>query len=461
MNSLLESPPVRTPPRSSATNKTPAQIRAEVELERRRRHATKIPYTPLGAAHELFQLTLPEVLLSGPAGTGKSRACLEKMHEAAKSIDGFRGLIVRKTRESLTEAALVTYEDHVLEPGDKIAEGPQRRNRQSYRYPKTGSRIVVGGMDKPRKIMSTEFDMIYVQEATELDNQDWQALTTRLRNNRMPYQQLIADCNPDAPTHWLYVRCQTGLTTMLNSRHEDNPRLWNGSEWTPEGIAYLARLDSLTGTDRDRYRFGLWVQASGLVYDVWRDGPADGNVTEEADYVPGGGSVLWFVDDGYSAGSAPHTHGIDPQTGYYVADSHPRVFLLAQIKADGHIDIFAEHYACLLQPEAHLAEVFALPYPTPDYAAVDKSAAALRGRLHAADIYTKNGPASVEESIKEMRRRLAPDANNWRCMRVHPRCKQLRMEMVSHRYDLSGRPVKQYDHGPDAARYGTHAVRNA
>ena len=131
--------------------------------------------------------------------TGKSRACLEKLHLCAQKYPRMRGLIIRKTRESLSEAALVTYEDKVLPERSPIAEGPRRNFRQVYTYP-NGSQIVVGGLDKPGKVMSTEYDMIYVQEAVELDLVDWLALTTRLRNNVMPYQQLIADCNPDAPT---------------------------------------------------------------------------------------------------------------------------------------------------------------------------------------------------------------------------------------------------------------------
>ena len=66
--------------------------------------------------------------------------------------------------------------------------------------------------------MSTEYDMIYVQEATELTEDDWEALTTRLRNGRAPIQQLIADCNPAEPTHWLKARCDSGQTRMLNTQ---------------------------------------------------------------------------------------------------------------------------------------------------------------------------------------------------------------------------------------------------
>ena len=40
---------------------------------------------------------------------------------------------------------------------------------------------------------------------------------------------------------------------------------------------------------------------------------------------------------------------------------------------------------------------------------VDKSAAELKGRLHALDIYTRNSPSDVAESIKELRRALGPD----------------------------------------------------
>ena len=145
--------------------------------------------------------------------------------------------------------------------------------------------------------------MIYVQEATELDLADWLALTTRLRNGVMPYQQVIADCNPDAPTHWLWLRGQRGVLSLLHSRHEDNPTLWRSGEWTEAGLVYLARLDQpgvlnpetgeREGAEYQRLRHGQWVQATGQIYrGVWSDGPADGNVTEAADYEPAPASGL-------------------------------------------------------------------------------------------------------------------------------------------------------------------------
>ena len=64
-------------------------------------------YQPRGAARQLFANKDREVLLAGPAGTGKSRACLEKLHLAALQRP-IRAAIIRKTRASLTQSALVT-----------------------------------------------------------------------------------------------------------------------------------------------------------------------------------------------------------------------------------------------------------------------------------------------------------------------------------------------------------------
>lgn len=203
-----------------------------------------------------------------------------------------------------------------------------------------------------------------------------------------------------------------------------------------------------------------------LVYDVWLDmadsGLAEppGNVTEKAEYMPGNGRVYWAVDDGYSAGSATNTGGINQDTGTYVANAHPRVFLLCQMRPDGTLCVFAESYACLKLQDEHIAEILAQAYPRPHYAAVDRSAAELRGRLQKARVPAlKSGP-SVEEQVKELRQWMGADVNGVRRLLVHPRCKHLRAEMVSYRQDENGKPVKEFDHGPDALKGLTWRLRH-
>ena len=233
-------------------------------------------YQPFGTAVDAFRYKGPELLYAGPAGTGKSKCLLEKLHAVALKYPGMRGLIVRKTLASLGSTALVTYEEHVakehLANGEVAWFGGSAKEAACYRY-KNGSRIVVGGMDKSMKIMSSEYDLVYVQEATELTEEDWEAITTRLRNGKVPYQQIIADANPDVPTHWLKMRCDTGKTHYIRSRHEDNPILF---EQNPDGTTggltevgknYIAKLDALTGVRYQRLRKGIWCAAEGLVYE--------------------------------------------------------------------------------------------------------------------------------------------------------------------------------------------------
>ena len=223
------------------------------------------PYHPKGAAREIFRCGSTEVLLEGPAGTGKTRAALEKAHIMAEHYDGCRILFMRQTRESMSESVLVTWENKVIPEGHKILEGATRRMRQIYEYP-NGSTVVTGGLDKPGKIMSTDFDLIVVFEATEVNEDAYETLTTRLRNGVIPYQQIIADCNPGASTHWLNQRANAGGMARLLSRHEDNPLLHDGDQWTGTGEAYLSRLDRLGGHRKERLRFGRWATAEGVVY---------------------------------------------------------------------------------------------------------------------------------------------------------------------------------------------------
>lgn len=226
-----------------------------------------VPYTAYGGAAELWLAERDaEVLLDGPANTGKSRAALELVVGMLEDHDGARAALVRKTRVSLTQSALVTLETKVLADGRDesllavpLALGPGRANRQSYEFA-NGSELVCCGMDNPTRLYSTEWDMIYVQEATELTLNEWESMHRGIRWKHMPRQQLLGDCNPDAPSHWLNQRCLAGKTRRILSRHADNPTLTR---------AELARLAALTGVRRQRLYLGLWTAAEGQIWENW------------------------------------------------------------------------------------------------------------------------------------------------------------------------------------------------
>ena len=305
-------------------------------------------YRPVGSARELFACRGPEVLLSGPAGTGKSRACLEKLHGMALANPGMRGLIVRKSATSLTSTALVTFREHVA--AEAIASGEMRwyggsqQEAASYRYG-NGSVVVVGGMDKATRIMSSEYDACYVQEATELTEDDWESITTRLRNGKVSFQQIMADTNPNAPTHWLKQRCDRGVTHLIYCRHEDNPRMFDPDThvWSPEGTEYIRRLDALTGVRYERLRLGKWAAAEGLIYDTFD--PAV-HLHPSIGWPPATWARWWSVDFGFTNPFVLQMWAEDPDGRLYLyreiyrtqtlVEDHARNALAMVKRGDGH-----------------------------------------------------------------------------------------------------------------------------
>jgi phage terminase large subunit len=387
------------------------------------------------------------ILLTGSAGGGKSRVAAEKLHGFCLKYPGAMALVLRKVKVSMTSGAVLMIARKIIGDDRHVRHLP---SKSRFEY-SNGSILAYAGLedenqrDRLKSIgQDGAVDIAWMEEATEFEEADFNALLARMRGKAAPWRQIVLSTNPDTPLHWIYRRLiQNQEAAVYYSAAVDNP--YNPAD-------YQATLGKLTGVDADRLVAGKWVQATGIIFDVWSDGPDDGNVSESAEYIPDGGRVLWWIDDGY-------TGQLDQTTQTYTAESHPRVFLLVQQRPNGQLCVFAESYAVKMLEDEHISEVLALPYPLPEAAAVDKSAAQLKGRIWNAGIQTLAGPTSVEESIKNMRRMLAKDSNGRRGVLVHPRCRHFRSEMTSYRRDGDGKIVKAFDHGPDAARYGCWSLR--
>lgn len=415
-------------------------------------------YSPRGACRDVFARRDAELLISGPAGTGKSRACLEKLNLLALANPGMRGLIVRKTAASMTSTALVTWREFVITEalltgevnfyGGSPAEPPQ------FRY-RNGSRVMIGGMDRATKIMSSEYDVVYVQEAIELAEEDWEALSTRLRHGRISFQQLLADTNPDTDIHWLNQRCNGGTTRRLESRHTDNPILYDDDGQTTErGAVYMARLDSLTGVRRLRLRDGLWVAAEGIIYEGWN--PAL-HLVDRFD-IPAEWPRWWAVDFGFTNPFCLQWWAQDP---------------------DGRLIRYRELYRTKLLVEDHARDALACvtdesgawTEPRPmgvicDHDAEDR--ATLEKHL---GLSTVKAHKSVSDGLQAVAARLRPAEHDGRA-----RIEFMRDSVVHRDQDLvdakkptcteeeipgyawadaktKEQPVKEDDHGCDATRY--------
>jgi phage terminase large subunit len=226
-------------------------------------------FVPYGVLADAWACHDPMVLVDGPAGTGKSRMWLERIDALARKYPGSRHFICRKTRKSITTTAQVTFENFVLPPRSGIR---LHKADQLYNYP-NGSVIGLLGLDDTEKTKSLEADTIYINEATECTEHEIEMLLRALRWPAMPWKQLAMDCNPDAPTHWLFKAFTEKRVTRFISRHQDNPALFDqvAKVWTKFGEAYMATLALLTGVRKRRLLNGEWCSAEGVVYDNFDD----------------------------------------------------------------------------------------------------------------------------------------------------------------------------------------------
>jgi Phage terminase large subunit len=380
---------------------------------------------------------------------------------------GARGLIARKAATTLSSTALVTWRKFVakeaIAAGDMVYYGGSAQEPASYQY-KNGSVVSIGGLDKVSKIMSAEYDVVYVQEATELTENDWEALTTRLRNWQISFQQLLADCNPQHPEHWLKLRCDHGKTTMLPSTHEDNPMLFKDGAPTPNGIAYIKKLDALSGVRYKRLRLGLWVAAEGVIFEEW----SNENLLNRDD-IPHGAGL--FVD----------AYGI-PMTWprYWAVDfgfTNPFVCQFWAEDPDGRLIMYHEIYMTHRTVDQHAATIRSIclnskgswVQPKPRAVVCDHDAEGRAVLEKELGIATEPAHKSVLEGIDitQTRIRKAKDEHpRIFIMRdaLHERDEELAElgrpictadEIPAYVWSnkLKEEPIKQDDHGCDAMRY--------
>jgi len=163
-----------------------------------------------GANRKLFSTHDSEVIISGPGDTGKTFACCMKVHLTCLKVAGSQCAIVRKTYASVHGSVLATFERvNKMSGGVASAMGGDRPYKYVY---ENGSAIWVGGMDNPERVLSSERDLIYVNQTEELTLNDWETLATRAtgRGAVVKHAQLLGDCNPGGAKHWIRERAKAG-----------------------------------------------------------------------------------------------------------------------------------------------------------------------------------------------------------------------------------------------------------
>lgn len=307
-----------------------------------------------GAMAALAKCTDPEVLIEGRAGTAKTTGILSFILNRAQRYKGSRHLLVRQTRASLTDSVLVTME-RLLQNGteEMKAESYRVGREQRHAFYLFGSEIVCGGLDKPEKMFSTEWDTVYLAEATEVKTvEPWDLFGRAMRHNKTDRHMRIMDLNPGAPGHWINRRAMScpdrirdawktrdeynnelqaynhyGRPTdehplrRLVSVHPDNPAYWdlNAWDWTTFGRDYVfGTLAKMSGHRRARMFDGRWKAADNVVFPEFDELT---HVVDPFPEVPEGFQVVVGVDPGYDHPTAILWFACDAKGGdVYIID---------------------------------------------------------------------------------------------------------------------------------------------
>jgi phage terminase large subunit len=180
----------------------------------------------------------------------------------------------------MTQSVLVSWEEKTVGNDNPCIDGEaSRATRKSYRYA-NGSEVIVGGLENEDSVMSQEYDVIVVHEATEvMDAGPYEKLLTRARNNVLPFQLVLLECNPGARNHWINQRFPVGsygvnggesvveedgvrsVMRRFMTRIEDNPSI------KPEYVVKLRA--TLRGARRARLLENKWVSEEGQIYEEY------------------------------------------------------------------------------------------------------------------------------------------------------------------------------------------------
>jgi phage terminase large subunit len=176
-------------------------------------------------------------------------------------------LIVRKTHASLFNTV---YKDFLglIKDYNYWQYFELNKSHKTLDYTPNGSYVLFTGLDDPERIKSSEFNYIWIEEATEFDYEDYMILKTRLSapNTNGP-NQLIMTFNPTDAFHWIKLKVLDKETDVeeVVSTYRDNPFL---------SKEYIKLLEATKDQDINYWRIyaeGQWGSLENKIYSNWKE----------------------------------------------------------------------------------------------------------------------------------------------------------------------------------------------
>jgi phage terminase large subunit len=215
---------------------------------------------------EFFRAKTRFVAYGGARGGGKSWALRRKALLLCLQYPGIQILLIRRTYPELRE-------NHVIPLQRELAGVAEYRETAKCFLFSNGSRIQLGYCDKESHVLryqGQEYDVLCIDEATQLSEQQFAALTMIVRGvNDFP-KRIYMTCNPGGVGHYWVKRLFVDRNYRDTERPEDYTFIKalaaDNLALLEKDPAYLAMLDNLPDGLREAWRDGRWDVFSGQYF---------------------------------------------------------------------------------------------------------------------------------------------------------------------------------------------------
>lgn len=162
------------------------------------------------------------LVIHGGAGSGKSVFISAKILRRVCEETPHKMLVIRKVANTLKDSVYAEMLSRIDEWGlhKHVAVN---KTEKSFSFD-NGNIILCKGLDEPEKIKSIEgITSVWIEEATELNEDDFDQLVLRVRGEKANYVQFILSFNPIDENHWIKRRLiDTNEATVLHTTYKNN-----------------------------------------------------------------------------------------------------------------------------------------------------------------------------------------------------------------------------------------------
>lgn len=205
-------------------------------------------------------------IIYGGAGSGKSYYVAQEILINMLSNKFFQYLVVRKTGKSIRNSVFKLLVDLISEY--KLS-GLFRINKTEMSIVcVTGSILITSGLDDVEKLKSVAgINRIWIEEASEISEKDFDQLDLRLRGQSEIGFQMTLTFNPISELHWIKKKFfDLGIDNsfILKTTYLNNPFL---------DKQYISTLNNLKITNEQFYKvyaLGEWGSVGNVIYSNWK-----------------------------------------------------------------------------------------------------------------------------------------------------------------------------------------------